>query len=99
MVLKKGCRVEALQLSTVERVVRALALFPVVARRVARLMRLDSNLPNLDSGLLFETDEWQAAYILAKKTCVANRTEAQRGVGHSGKSRGIPRPQATESPA
>jgi hypothetical protein len=67
MVLKQGCRVEALQLSTVERVERALALFLVVAWRVARLMRMGRNLPDLDASLLFETDEWQAAYILAKK--------------------------------
>ena len=38
-VLKNGCRVEALQLSTVERLERALALLMVVAWRIARLMR------------------------------------------------------------
>ncbi|NRO99811.1 hypothetical protein GWC77_28975, partial [Paraburkholderia sp. NMBU_R16] len=39
-VLKNGCRVEALQLSTIERIERALAVFMVVAWRIARLMRL-----------------------------------------------------------
>ncbi len=67
LVLKEGCRVEALQLSTMERVERALALFLVVAWRVARLMRLGRTLPDLDAQLLFEPDEWQAAYILAEK--------------------------------
>lgn len=67
LVLKEGCRVEALQLSTMERVERALALFLVVAWRVARLMRLGRTLPDLEAELLFEADEWQAAYILAEK--------------------------------
>jgi len=67
LVLKEGCRVEALQLSTMERIERALALFLVVAWRIARLMRLGRNLPDLDAALLLEPEEWQAAYIRAKK--------------------------------
>ncbi len=39
-VLKTGCKVEALQLSHMDRVERALALYMVVAWRIARLMRL-----------------------------------------------------------
>lgn len=66
-VLKNGCRVEALQLSTVERLERALALFMVVAWRIARLMRLGRTCPDLEAALLFERDEWQAAYILNRK--------------------------------
>lgn len=66
-VLKNGCRVQALQLSTVERLERALALFMVVAWRIARLMRLGRTCPDLDAALLFEQDEWQAAYILNRK--------------------------------
>lgn len=66
-VLKNGCRVETLQLSTVERLERALALFMVVAWRIARLMRLGRTCPDLDAALLFERDEWQAAYILNRK--------------------------------
>jgi hypothetical protein len=58
------CRVEALQLSTIE---RALAVFMVVAWRIARLMRLGRTCPDLDAELLFEPDEWKAAFILNKK--------------------------------
>jgi Transposase Tn5 dimerisation domain len=53
-VLKNGCRVEALQLSTIE---RALAVFMVVAWRIARRMRLGRTCPDLDAGMLFERDE------------------------------------------
>ena len=67
MVLKQGCRVEALQLSTIERIEKALVLFMIVAWRIARLMRLGRTSPDLDAALLFSPAEWQAAYILAKK--------------------------------
>jgi hypothetical protein len=66
-ILKNGCRVEALQLSTMERLERALALFMVVAWRIARLMRLGRTCPDLEAELLFDRDEWQAAFILNKK--------------------------------
>jgi len=66
-ILKNACRVEALQLSTMERLERALALFMVVAWRIARLTRLGRTCPDLDADLLFDRDEWQAAFILSKK--------------------------------
>ncbi len=67
LVLKQGCRVEALRLSTVERIEKALVLFMVVPWRIARLMRLGRTAPDLDAALLFSPEEWQAAYNLAKK--------------------------------
>ncbi|MBK3824464.1 IS4 family transposase, partial [Paraburkholderia aspalathi] len=66
-VLKNGCRVEALQLSSIDRIERALALFMVLAWRIARLMRLGRTCPDLDAGLMFEPDEWRAAFILNRK--------------------------------
>ena len=39
----------------------------VVAWRIARLMRMGRTGPDLDAALLFEKDEWQAAYILNRK--------------------------------
>lgn len=66
-VLKNGCRIEALQLSTVARLERALALYVVVAWRVARLMRLGRTCPDIEASLLFSPDEWQAAYILNRR--------------------------------
>ncbi|RNE89883.1 IS4 family transposase [Marichromatium sp. AB31] len=66
-VLKEGCRVEALQLSEVERIEKALVLFLIIAWRITRLMRLGRTLPELDAELLFDRQEWQAAYILNRK--------------------------------
>ena len=66
-VLKNGCRIEALQLSTVERLERALALYMVVAWRIAYLMRLGRTCPDLDAALLFDRSEWEAAFLLNRK--------------------------------
>jgi hypothetical protein len=67
LVLKEGCRVERLQLGDKDRLEVALAIYMVIAWRINRLMRLGRTLPDLDAGLLFEPDEWRAAFILNKK--------------------------------
>lgn len=66
-VLKNGCKVEELQLSSIDRVQRALALFMVVSWRIGYLMRLGRTCPELPAELLFDRDEWIAAYVLNKK--------------------------------
>jgi hypothetical protein len=65
--LKNACRVEALQLSTRERLERALALVRGVAGRLARLMRWGRPGPDLDAELLCDRDEGKAAFSLSKK--------------------------------
>lgn len=66
-VLKNGCEVEALQLSAVDRIERALALFMVVAWRVTYLMRKGRTCPDLDASLFFDPDEIRGAHLLTKK--------------------------------
>lgn len=66
-VLKTGCRVEALQLASLPKIERALALFMVVSWRIARLMRLGRTCPDLPASLMFEPEEIQAAYVLTQK--------------------------------
>lgn len=65
-ILKNACRIEALQLGTIQRLERALALFMVVAWRVAHLMRLGRTCPDLDAELFFERDEIRGAYLLSE---------------------------------
>lgn len=67
LVLKEGCRVERLQLGTSEKLQTMLALYMVIAWRINRLMRLGRTLPELPADLLFEADEWKAAFILNKR--------------------------------
>ena len=66
-VLKNGCRVEALQLGSVAKLELALAVYMVVAWRLARLVRLGRTHPDLAATELFTEAEWKGAYILAKK--------------------------------
>ncbi|WP_040776319.1 IS4 family transposase [Massilia timonae] len=65
-VLKNGCKVEELQLGTIERIERALALYLVVAWRIAYLVRMGRTCPNLDAHLFFDPDEIRGAYLLNK---------------------------------
>lgn len=66
-VLKNGCRIEALQLGSIEKIERVLVLYMIVAWRIARLMRLGRSCPDLDAQLMFEPDESKAAFILNQK--------------------------------
>jgi len=66
-VFKNGCKIEAMQLGHIENMQRALVLYLIVAWRIARLMRLGRTCPQMDAALMFDSDEWQAAYILNKK--------------------------------
>lgn len=66
-VIKNGCCVEALQLSGIDRLERALALFMVVAWRIAHLMRAGRTCPDLDASLFCDADEIRGAYLLTKK--------------------------------
>ncbi len=66
-VLKTGCRVEELQLASLPKIERALALFMVVSWRIGRMMRLGRTCPDLPASLMFEPDEIKAAYVLTKK--------------------------------
>ena len=66
-VIKNGCRIEALQLGTIKRLERAIALYLVVSWRIARLMRLGRTCPDLPADMYFEPDEWKSAYILRDK--------------------------------
>ncbi|WGG52761.1 IS4 family transposase [Rugamonas sp. DEMB1] len=66
-VLKNACKVEAMQLSHIDNIERALALFMVVAWRIAHLMRLGRICPDLDASLFFDPDEIRGAYLLTKE--------------------------------
>ena len=66
-VLKNGCRVEALQLGHIDKIELALAVYMVVAWRLAHLVRMGRIHPELSACELFSEEEWKGAYILAKK--------------------------------
>jgi hypothetical protein len=66
-ILKNGCRIESLQLRTIDGLQRAIALYLIVSWRIAMLMRFGRTCPDLPADLFFDQDEWHAAYLLNKK--------------------------------
>lgn len=63
-VLKSGCRIEARQLGTAERLRRCLSLYSVVAWRVLYATMLARAVPEAPCSVLLEPDEWQALYCV-----------------------------------
>lgn len=66
-ILKSGCRVEALQLATVERLERALVIYLVIAWRILYLITLGRDAPDLPCEVAFTAEEWRAAWLMAKR--------------------------------
>jgi len=66
-ILKSGCRVEALQLGTLERLERALVIYLIIAWRILHLVTWGRDYPDLRCEVVFDPEEWQAAWIVAKR--------------------------------
>jgi hypothetical protein len=65
-ILKNACRIEALQLEHIDKLERAIAMYLVVAWRIAHLMRLGRTSPDLDATRFFDWAEIRAAYMRSK---------------------------------
>lgn len=61
-ILKSGCRIEARQLATAERLQRCLTLYSVIAWRVLYATMLARAVPEIPCSVLLEIEEWQALY-------------------------------------
>ena len=68
--LKQGCRVEALQLHTRERLERALALYAIVAWRLLWLTYLARTDPDVPCTVVLATTEWQVLYVTLHQTSI-----------------------------
>ena len=69
-VLKSGCRIEARQLETADRLKRCLALFAVIAWRVLYAVMLSRAAPDLPCTALLNDPEWQALYCATHNTTI-----------------------------
>ena len=67
-VLKSGCRIEARQLATADRLRRCLALYSVIAWRVLWAAMLARAVPDAPCTALLADDEWQALYCAIHRT-------------------------------
>jgi hypothetical protein len=63
-ILKSGCRVEALQLGTLQRLERALVIYLIIAWRILHLVTWGRDCPDLPCEVVFDPEEWQAAWIV-----------------------------------
>jgi Transposase DNA-binding/Transposase Tn5 dimerisation domain len=61
-ILKSGCRIEARQLATDERLERCLTLYSVIAWRVFYAIMLARAVPEMPCNVLLDIEEWQALY-------------------------------------
>jgi hypothetical protein len=61
-ILKSGCRIEARQLATGERLQRCLTLYSIIAWRVFYATMLARAVPEMPCSVLLEIEEWQALY-------------------------------------
>lgn len=66
-VLKSGCRIEALQLESADRIERALALYTIVAWRLLYMTYVARIAPELPCTAVLEEDEWQALFVVGSK--------------------------------
>jgi hypothetical protein len=64
---KSGCRIEALQLGTRERLERALVIYLIIAWRILHLVTWGRDCPHLPGDVVFDPEAWQAAWIVAHR--------------------------------
>jgi hypothetical protein len=69
-VLKSGCRIEARQLETADRLKRCLTLYAVIAWRVLYATMLSRSTPQLSCLALLNEPEWQALYCAINHTTI-----------------------------
>lgn len=67
-ILKNGCKIEQLQLEHVDRLKPAVALYMIIAWRVLYLTMMGRKCPDVSCETVFDTEEWQAVYIVTKRT-------------------------------
>jgi hypothetical protein len=73
-VLKSGCRLEARQLETADRLRRCLAVYSVIAWRILYATLLSRAMPEAPCTMLLEPEEWQALYCTIHLTATPPAT-------------------------
>jgi Transposase DNA-binding/Transposase Tn5 dimerisation domain len=68
--LKSGCRIEELQLETMQRLERALATYCIVAWRLLWLTYEAREAPESSCELVLQKEEWQALYATIHQTLI-----------------------------
>lgn len=66
-ILKSGCQVEELQLTSAARLIPCLALYSIVAWRVQYLTMLGRGCPDMSCDIFFSELEWKSVYTVVKR--------------------------------
>jgi len=69
-VLKSGCKVEELQLETIDRMEPCLALYLIIAWRTLFVTKFGRIYPDFDCEFIFTREEWQAVHIAVNQTAL-----------------------------
>jgi hypothetical protein len=84
-VLKTGCRVESIQLETIEALLNALMIYVVVAWRILYLTHVGRQCPELPCGCVFGEDEWRATCAVAGRGPAAGEPTLREFIAMVGK--------------
>jgi len=66
-VLKSGCKIEELQIKTMDRYLPCLGIYIIIAWRVLFTLMLGRECPEINCEVVFEKEEWQALYLVVKR--------------------------------
>ena len=69
-ILKSGCQIEKLQLETKDRLMRALAVYSIVASRLLWLTYQARETPEAPCTVVLSDSEWQSLYAATHRTTV-----------------------------
>ena len=67
-ILKGGCKIEARQLESFDRLKRLLSVYAVIAWRILYARMLSRLTPNVSASAILAPDEWQALYCRIYRT-------------------------------
>jgi Transposase Tn5 dimerisation domain/Transposase DNA-binding len=63
-VLKQGCQIERLRLETAHRLLKALAIYLIIAWRIHTMTMMGRAYPEASCEIVFEPREWQTIYMM-----------------------------------
>lgn len=66
-VLKSGCQIEKLQLEHIDRILRCLAIYMILAWRILFATLLGRVVPNIPCDTMFSDSEWRSVYTVVHK--------------------------------
>ena len=66
-ILKSGCKIEELQLESIDRLEPAILLYMLIAWRILYLTMIGRECPELPCSVLFDREEWEAVYLVTQR--------------------------------